>query len=83
MTPFRFGHAPRRNRGASLLIPESVSCSLDDLVEADVVPCQLRDTAAALSFDGTAVLMAIGGRRRHRPSADARVSDVSTRSTTL
>ncbi len=59
------------------LSPELASASLADLIEADVLPCDLRDTAAALSFDGMAVLMAIAGRQRSPSSTMHSVGKLS------
>ncbi|MGO4511077.1 hypothetical protein AB4Z51_29125 [Bradyrhizobium sp. 2TAF36] len=59
------------------LNPKLVSTSLADLIDANAVPCDLRDTAAALAFDGAAVLMAIGGRQRHPPTAMRTVTRLS------
>jgi hypothetical protein len=50
------------------LDPELVSDSLEALFDADVIPFGLPDPADALSADGAAVLLAIGGHRRHAPS---------------
>lgn len=50
-----------------------ITHSLDALLGADVIPCDLSENAEALAVDGAAVLMAIGSQQMH-PASTLRVS---------